>query len=131
MKSETAIYMIIIILTLSTPISMYISMKDSFSLQAEAHNKSAEMLEIAANQIESGEKKIYLESIPNSLRYNASAEREYAKAFEEYDSAANNFFTSSIYAAISQAVLLFWLLWNKRRNITMRLSRDAEKRRTP
>ena len=117
MKAEIIIYIIVIILSVSTPIFAYFTMSNTFSDQAEMHLAFSGKLDLTANKIESGEEKVHLESIPSSLRLEAKSERSLAESFTNFDSAALHYLEASLWAAFVQIVLLFGLLLHRKRNI--------------
>ena len=117
MKAEIIIYIIVIILSVSTPIFAYFTMSNTFSDQAEMHLAFSGKLDLTANKIESGEEKVHLESIPCSLRLEAKAERSLAESFTNFDSAAQHYLEASLWTAFVQIVLLFGLLRHRKRNI--------------
>lgn len=119
MKIDIVICILILILSAAVPAAVYITFNDNFSSQAKAHTEGAEKYVKAASDIESGRKKVYIESIPTSLRLNAQSERSFAEVFKDYKSANKEFFIAALWSMLLQGVMLIILL--KRRQPTRQL----------
>jgi hypothetical protein len=110
MKIELTIYLIVIILSLSTPITMYLLSNNNYFEQASIHKEISKELELRAMKLESGEEKVHIENNPDALRYQAQAEMDLADYFTNQGLATKHFFKASLWATFAQITFLVGLI---------------------
>ena len=120
MKIDAFICVIVLALTLVIPSLAYFNTADSWASFSAETLATASRTEEMAKQTELGKIKPDVAGFPTYLRMQAASQRTIAEIFAQLNSASRKLMSATIGAVQLQGLLLFWLLWRKRKALRVK-----------
>lgn len=106
MKTDIAICLVVVFLTLVYPLTVYKLSSDYHLFKAEELIRTIEKAEMVADAMEAGEQSVRPEKMAESVRWVASANNRLASMHLDQHQSYRHFLTAMLATALVQSVLL-------------------------